>query len=92
MNQQDHYDRALAALNEAAFDDARWPEASKRMDEACGAKGNIVVIGRWDLNVGAPTPIRWSVFRRECRSPFRPAVEARGVVIPDDPFAFRGGE
>ena len=45
MNQQELYDRALAALNEAAFDDARWPEASKRMDEACGAKGNIVVIG-----------------------------------------------
>ena len=39
------YDRALVALNEAAFDDARWPEASKRMDEACDAQGNIVVIG-----------------------------------------------
>ena len=45
MNQQDSYDLALAALNEAAFDDTCWPEASKRMDEACGATGNIVVIG-----------------------------------------------
>ncbi len=45
MNQQVAYDRVLAALNEAAFDDACWPEASKRMDEACGARGNIVVIG-----------------------------------------------
>ena len=45
MNQQDLRDRALAALNEAAFDDAWYPEASKRMDEACGAKGNILVIG-----------------------------------------------
>ena len=45
MNQQDQYDRAVAALNAAAFDDACWPEASRWMDEACGARGNIVVIG-----------------------------------------------
>ncbi|MCY3933362.1 MAG: helix-turn-helix transcriptional regulator [Acidobacteria bacterium] len=45
MSRQDSYDRALAALNDAAFDDACWAEASKRMDEACGATGNIVVIG-----------------------------------------------
>ena len=45
MTGQDLYSRALAGLNEAAFGDARWPEASKRMDEACGAKGNIVVVG-----------------------------------------------
>ncbi|MYF11402.1 MAG: PAS domain-containing protein [Gammaproteobacteria bacterium] len=45
MNQQELRDRAVAALNEAAFDDDWWPEASKRMDEACGAMGNILVIG-----------------------------------------------
>jgi len=45
MNQQELRDRAVAALNEAAFDDAWWPEASKRMDEAFGAMGNILVIG-----------------------------------------------
>ena len=44
MNQQ-AYDRVLTALNEAAFDDACWEEASKRMDEACGARGNMVVVG-----------------------------------------------
>lgn len=49
MNQQ-AYDRVLTALNEAAFDDACWPEASKMMDEACGAKGNIVVIGDDGVN------------------------------------------
>ena len=45
MDQQDSYDRTLTALNDAAFDDDCWPSASKKMDEACGAKGNIVVIG-----------------------------------------------
>ncbi len=45
MSQQDQYNRAVAALNAAAFDDARWPEAAARMDEACGANANIVVIG-----------------------------------------------
>lgn len=55
MNQQDLRDRALAALNEAAFDDAWWPEASKRMDEACGAMGNVLVIG--DDGVGGAVEI-----------------------------------
>lgn len=45
MSQQDQYNRAVAALNAAALDDARWPEAAASMDEACGANANIVVIG-----------------------------------------------
>ena len=39
------FDEVLAALHEAAFDDARWPEASALIDEACGIKGNMLVYG-----------------------------------------------
>ena len=45
MNLRDAFDEVLAALHEAAFDDARWPEASALIDEACGIKGNMLVFG-----------------------------------------------
>ena len=45
MSRRDHYDRAVKGLNSAAFDDARWPEVSRLIEEACGAVGNTLVIG-----------------------------------------------
>ena len=43
MAQWEAFQQIVAALNEAALDDARWPEASKLIDEAFGAKGNTLV-------------------------------------------------
>ena len=45
MGKLDVVDRILAALHQAALDDAHWPEASALIDEACGAKGNTLVFG-----------------------------------------------
>ena len=45
MNERDAYDAVLAALHEAAFDDARWPAASGLVDEACGIGGNLLTHG-----------------------------------------------
>ena len=45
MTRRAAFDEMLAALHEAAFDDARWPEASAVIDEACGIKGNMIVFG-----------------------------------------------
>ena len=45
MSQQDAFDRILAALHAAAFDDTRWPAAAATIDEACRAKGNLLVFG-----------------------------------------------
>ena len=45
MSRGDAFDRVLAALHEAAFDDALWPQASALIDEACGIKGNMLVYG-----------------------------------------------
>ena len=42
MNQQDPYTRIVKLLNEAMLDDACWPEVSALIDEAFGAKGNIL--------------------------------------------------
>ena len=46
MSQQDAFDRILASLYEAALDDARWPIASRLIDEACGTKGNSLLVGQ----------------------------------------------
>ena len=42
MREPDAFERIVASLNEAMLDDARWPQASALIDEACGAKGNIL--------------------------------------------------
>ena len=46
MSLQDTFDRALASLHDAALDDTHWPAAAACMDEACGATGNSLVVGR----------------------------------------------
>ena len=40
------FDRILASLHEAAFDDTYWPATSLLIDEACGAKGMSLVVGQ----------------------------------------------
>lgn len=45
MSQQHLFERILASLHEAALDDVRWPATSALIDEACGAKGNMLVTG-----------------------------------------------
>ena len=52
MSQPDAFDRVLAALHEATFDDARWPQVSALIDEICGIKGNILLHGG-----GGPEPV-----------------------------------
>ena len=44
MAQQDVFERVLASLQDAALDDSLWPAASARLDEACGATGNGLVV------------------------------------------------
>ena len=42
MREPDTFERIVGALNEAMLDDARWPHASALIDEACGARGNLL--------------------------------------------------
>ena len=46
MDRQAACDRALASLNEAMLDDVHWPATSALIDDACGMKGNALVVGR----------------------------------------------
>ena len=45
MGERDVLGRILASLYDAALDDTRWPAVSARIDEACGIKGNSLMVG-----------------------------------------------
>ena len=45
MTHQDAFEGIVASINEAMLDDARWPDTSAQIDEACGAKCNALVFG-----------------------------------------------
>ncbi|MXX60115.1 MAG: helix-turn-helix transcriptional regulator [Holophagales bacterium] len=44
MSRQPAFGRALAAIHEAMLDDARWPAAAGRIDEACGTSGSELFV------------------------------------------------
>ena len=43
MSRDELFERVLASLHDAAFDDALWPRASALIDEIQGSKGNMLV-------------------------------------------------
>ena len=45
MSRHDRYEAALAALHEAALDDAHWPDAARLIEQACGSKGSGFAVG-----------------------------------------------
>ena len=45
MNEQDQFGRILASLHGAMLDGTVWPRTSARIDEACGTRGNAVLLG-----------------------------------------------
>ena len=44
MDSAGMFTRVLAALHEAALQEALWPATSALIDEACGATGNALVV------------------------------------------------
>ena len=50
MSARDAFERTLAAMHDAMLDDARWPVASALIDEACGVKGNDLLVGEGPLD------------------------------------------
>lgn len=55
MSQQDRFERIIGSLHEAMLDDTRWPITAALIDEACGSKGNELVVaegnGRADAKI-----------------------------------------
>ena len=48
MSEQEVFEHVIASLHSAALDDAHWSATSGLIDEACGAKGNMLVFGDGD--------------------------------------------
>ena len=44
MGDLDAFDRVITSIHDAMLDDSRWRESSVLIDEACGTKGNHLVI------------------------------------------------
>jgi DNA-binding CsgD family transcriptional regulator/PAS domain-containing protein len=42
----DTFDGILMSLHDAMLDDAHWPQTSALIDDACGMKGNALVVGK----------------------------------------------
>lgn len=53
MSQQDRFERIIGSLHEAMLDDARWPSTAALIDEACGSKGNELVVAEGSGRVDA---------------------------------------
>ena len=55
MSQQDRFERIIGSLHEAMLDDTQWPVTAALIDEACGSKGNELVVaegnGRADAKI-----------------------------------------
>lgn len=45
MSERDDFERILASLHDAMLDGARWPRTSALIDEACGARGSVLLVG-----------------------------------------------
>ena len=70
MNPRDPFERLLAALHDAALDDARWPAAARLIDDACGATGSSFVVGD---GTGDDARVSFAAFYR--RGERRPDLE-----------------
>ncbi len=70
MSRQDIFDRIVASLNEAMFDDAQWPQTSALVDEICGSKGNILVSGEGGLGDDLEVYFARCCYRGERREEF----------------------
>lgn len=62
MSSQDAFGRALAAIHEAMLDDARWPAAAGRIDEACGVRGNDLLVTEGPID--GPRLLFTGIYRR----------------------------
>ena len=50
MGDQDTFERILASLHDAMLDDTHWPATSALIDEACGATGNVLLVGEGPID------------------------------------------
>ena len=65
MSNQDRIDEIVGLLREAELDEGVWSVASASIDEACGLRGNDLLLGRVSLYGGIEVALRWLRLRGE---------------------------
>ena len=70
MSDQDAFERIVASLHDATLDDTRWPATSALIDEACGLRGNGLMVGE-----GPKDDVRAVFVGAYCRGQRREDVE-----------------
>ena len=70
MSRHDRFERLLASLHDAMLDEAHWPIASARIDEACGSKGNILISSEGGLGNHAEVFFARVCYRGQRREDF----------------------
>ena len=65
MSTRDRLDDIATLLRDAELDDAVWPVASERIDEACGLQGNDLLLARLAPGLGMEIRLRWLLLRGE---------------------------
>ena len=81
VNELNIFDRLLLSLNNAMLDDAHWPTASALIDQACGIKGNELIVG-WAMEENIHISVAW-FYRGGQRHPNHER-EYFGVYHPTD--------
>ena len=80
------FEDVLAALHEAAHDDALWPAASALIDEACGSRGNVLTLATGPRREDVHVNFAWIHFRgerdRELEAEYFTHYYARDERIP----------
>ena len=66
MNPSDISDRILLSMHDAMLDDAHWPATSRLIDEACGIRGNALVVGRGQSQKDGDILFSMFCYRGEC--------------------------
>ena len=65
MSEGAPFDRMLAALHDAALDDAQWPAASAVFDDVCRTKGNFLAYARGPSQRDVEIDFIWLYYRGE---------------------------
>ena len=82
MTRRDAFERIVDSLHEAMLDDARWPETSALIDEACGAGGSMLTFGSGSAAENAEVYFAKRFHRGEDRSAWQ--REYFRVYFPTD--------
>ena len=84
---RDRVDEIVALLQEAQLDDSAWPAASALIDDACGLRGNDLLLARFSPEGGIDIQLRWLLLRGEANPELEHDYAENYAAIDERPAA-----